>query len=92
MQPITIEHNITRQKLEMLGVPQWPLWSKEISRFDWYFDTCETCYIIEGEAIITPADGNPVIIRNGDLVRFAAGLSCQWHVVSPIVKHYFLGD
>ena len=36
------------QKLEELGVGSWPIWEKEVSRFDWYYDDKETCYILEG--------------------------------------------
>jgi len=88
MSDITIEHNVTPVKLDTLAVDSWPIWSKEISAFDWHYDQAETCYILEGFAIITPPHGEAVEIGEGDLVTFAKGLSCHWDIREPIKKHY----
>ena len=24
----------------------WPIWEKEVSRFDWYYDAAEECYLL----------------------------------------------
>ena len=87
---ISIEHGVPPAKLEVLGVDDWPVWSSEKSTFDWTYQVAETCYIIDGEAIVTPHDGRPVTITRGDLVTFPGGMSCIWEVVSPISKHYRL--
>lgn len=47
-----------------------------------------TCYVVEGEAIITPDGGTPIFIRPGDLCVFRSGLRCTWNITSPMVKHY----
>lgn len=89
MSDITVEHNISLAKLDALGVDLWPVWTKEVSTFDWTYDQIEMCYILEGEAVVTPKKGgNPVTIKEGDYVSFAKGLSCTWEVKSPIRKHY----
>jgi len=85
---ITIEHNVTPAKLDVLFVDDWPLWSKEVSEFDWEYDQTETCYIIEGKAIVTPQGGEPVTIESGDLVTFPKGMKCRWQIVEAIEKHY----
>jgi uncharacterized cupin superfamily protein len=90
MSAITIEQNVTPIKLDTLAVDRWPIWSKEVSAFDWHYDQNETCYILEGEATITPESGDPVSIAEGDLVSFSQGLSCHWNITSPIKKHYLL--
>ena len=91
MDQILVEHNPSPAKLEVIGVYDWPIWNKETSTFPWTYDKKETCYILEGEAIITPEDGEPVTITESDLVIFPAGLSCTWEIRAPISKHYKFG-
>lgn len=66
----------------------WPIWSCEVSDFPWTYDSRETCYLLEGEVVITPDAGQPVTIKAGDLVAFPAGLSCRWNVLKAVRKHY----
>lgn len=91
MTKITVEHAPTAEKLAELGVNEWPTWSKEVSVFPWFFDEPETAYVLEGEVIITPEQGEPVKFGKGDLVSFPEGLSCTWDVRQPLHKHYRLG-
>ena len=90
MSEITVEHNPSPAKLEVMGVYDWPIWTKEISQFPWRYDSNETCYILEGEVIVTPDSGQPVQLGEGDLVPFPAGMSCTWQIQSNIRKHYKL--
>ena len=85
---IKVEHNPGESQLEALGVFDWPVWQKEVSRFDWTYDSRETCYILTGEVTVTPVGGEPVTIRAGDYVTFPAGMSCVWDISAPISKHY----
>ena len=89
MSGITVEHHVSPAKLDTLAVDAWPIWQKEVSTFDWHYDQDEICYLLEGEAIITPADGgDAVTIQRGDLVHFPAGLACTWQITEAIEKHY----
>jgi len=88
MPTITIEHNVSPAKLDVLYVDDWPVWSKEVSEFDWEYDRQETCYVIDGEAEITTADGDTVSIGRGDMVVFPKGMKCVWKIIRPIEKHY----
>lgn len=90
MDDIIIEHNVTPAKLDVLYVDDWPIWTKEVSEFDWKYDTNETCYVVEGEAIITPEGKEPVTIKSGDMVTFPKGMKCVWKIIEPIEKHYTL--
>ena len=47
-------------------------------------------YILEGSAVITPENEEPVTIKTGDLVVFPRGMKCIWKVIEPIEKHYKL--
>ncbi len=90
MEQITIEHNPSPMKLDAMGVYDWPIWGKEASTFPWSYETREICYILEGEAIVTPDGGAPLTIKRRDLVNFSAGLKCTWEIIKPIKKHYSL--
>lgn len=88
---IHVQSNPDQNILDDLGVGRWPVWQKEISRFPWTYDEQETCYILEGQVLVTPDGGVPVRVGAGDLVTFPAGLSCTWEVLSPVRKHYRFG-
>ncbi|RMG58440.1 MAG: DUF861 domain-containing protein [Gammaproteobacteria bacterium] len=85
---IEIVHDPDEALLAERGVRDWPIWEKEVSRFPWTYDSAEVCYLLEGEVVVTPEGGEPVHIRAGDLVRFPAGMSCQWEIRQPVRKHY----
>lgn len=69
---------------------KWGIWEKEPSKFDWYYDTPETCYILEGEVVVKTDEGE-VKIKAGDFVRFPEGLECVWDVKKKIRKHFTFG-
>jgi uncharacterized cupin superfamily protein len=85
---IKVERGPGEEKLDAMGVRDWPIWTKEVSEFPWSYDMTETCYVLEGRVVVTPDDGEPVEIQPGDLVTFPVGMSCTWRVVEPIRKHY----
>ena len=91
MADIKIERNPAESTLEQLGVRGWPIWTKEVSTFDWSYDEPETCYFLEGDVVVTPDAGDPVTIGRGDLVTFPSGMSCTWNVRKPVRKHYRFG-
>ena len=88
MQKIKITHNPSETELKEMGVFTWSIWTKEISNFPWHYDSTETCYLLEGEVIVTPEGQEPVTIAKGDLVTFPSGMSCTWDVKHPVRKHY----
>ena len=64
-----------------------PIWTCEISEFDWHYDSEETCLLIEGEVTVDYDKGS-VSFGAGDYVVFPQGLSCVWKVSVPVKKHY----
>jgi uncharacterized cupin superfamily protein len=88
MSRIEVRRDPDPAHLRSLGVEQWPVWEKDVSEFPWTYDATETCYIIEGEASVTPQGGMTVLIGRGDLVTFPAGMSCTWKIRRNIRKHY----
>jgi uncharacterized cupin superfamily protein len=80
------------QKLKDMDIFSWPIWTKEVSEFDWFYDSPETCYILEGEVEVKPTDGRKAVTFGpGDLVVFPKGLPCVWNVKKPVKKHYNFG-
>lgn len=77
-----------KKLLEERKVETWPIWEKEVSIFDWYYDNTEECYILEGRVIVETKDGKKIEIKKGDFVTFPKGLSCKWDIKEPIRKHY----
>lgn len=88
MSEIKIEHEPPEQRLEQLGVREWPIWTKEVSTFPWTYDSSETCYLLDGDVLVTPDGGDAVRVGRGDLVTFPAGMSCTWEIRRPVRKHY----
>ena len=78
-------------KLKELGVSSWPIWEKEVSKFDWHYDDKETCYLLEGKVRVSTKDGKSVNFSAGDLVVFPKGLSCVWDIREAVKKHYKFG-
>ena len=91
MSDIEIKRGPSPETLRDLGVPDWPIWTKEVSEFPWTYGDPETCFFLEGEVEVTPAGGQPVRVGKGDLVTFPAGMSCTWKVLGAVRKHYRFG-
>mgnify|MGYP001434450889 CR=1 FL=1 len=76
------EKDILNQKIY-----SWPIWSCDISDFEWEYDAEECCLLLEGQVqVIT--DFEMVSLSAGDFVIFPKGLRCRWKVVKPVRKHY----
>ena len=88
MSKIKIERNPNEERLEDLGVSDWPIWTKEVSEFPWSYDAQEACYFLEGDVIVTPDGEEPVKMGEGDLVTFPKGMSCTWNIGKDVKKHY----
>ena len=84
---MVIIKKLTIQELEKEGVFSWPIWEKEISKFDWEYDQDEYCYILEGDVIVETEQGH-FHIQKGDFVKFQKGLKCFWDIKKAIRKHY----
>jgi len=91
MNEIKVEHNPGRERLDELGVFGWPVWTKEVSKFPWSYDSPETCYFLEGDVEVTPEGGESVEVGKGDLVTFPQGMSCTWKIRKDGRKHYTFG-
>jgi len=87
MEQVKIE-KLPQEKLKEMGVFSWPVWEKEVSRFDWSYSQTEMCYILEGKVVVEEKDGKTVSFGPGDFVTFKRGLDCVWDIKSPVRKQY----
>jgi uncharacterized protein len=87
MSDIKIE-KLSQKELEERGVFNWGIWEKEVSRFDWRYDSIEECYLLNGKVTVETEDGDKVEFGKGDFVTFPKGLSCVWDIKEPVKKHY----
>ena len=85
--PKVIIEKKTDEELKKIGVPDWGIWTKEVSEFDWSYDCDEQCYILDGNVTIRTNEGE-FIIKKGDFVTFKNGLKCRWIIKEAIRKHY----
>lgn len=43
---------LSEESLKAMNVFSWPIWTKEVSTFDWHYDEKEACYLLEGEVTV----------------------------------------
>ena len=43
---------LTGEEIKKRGVLSWPIWTKEVSRFDWHYDSVEECYVLNGKVVV----------------------------------------
>jgi uncharacterized cupin superfamily protein len=77
-----------REEAEKKGITTWSIWEKEVSRFDWHYDSTEECYLLEGQVTVETAAGEKATFGAGDFVRFPKGLDCVWDIRVPVKKHF----
>ena len=87
MSKIKIE-KLTQEELNQMQAFSWPIWEKEVSCFDWHYDTTEVCYLLKGKVVVKTKQGQEARFGAGDLVTFPKGLSCVWDIKEPVKKHY----
>lgn len=86
MNKVIIER-LNSLEIEKRDIKNWPIWTKEISKFAADYDSDEECLFLEGEVIIETTEGEFKIIA-GDFVTFKSGLHCTWNIKAKVKKHY----
>ena len=80
-------HKPSTNEIEEKGVLSWPVWTCDVSEFDWEYGEEESCLLIEGRVEVK-TDFETVHFSKGDYVVFPKGLKCRWKVTRPVQKHY----
>ena len=81
---------LNNKEIEGRGIPSWPIWTCEVSEFDWEYDERESCFLLDGEVEVEYELGN-MRFGAGDFVVFPKGLKCRWKVTKAVQKHYAFG-
>ena len=83
---ITI-HKPSEKEINTGDVRSWPIWTCDVSEFDWQYSEKECCYLLEGEVEVQ-SEFETVSFSAGDYVVFPRGLKCRWKVIKSVRKHY----
>jgi uncharacterized cupin superfamily protein len=78
---------LSGSKITEKNILQWPIWTCEVSEFDWEYSDQEACLLLEGEVEVS-SEFETVRFSAGDFVVFPKGLKCRWKVMQPVRKHY----
>ena len=74
-------------EIEIADMQSKPIWTCDVSEFDWYYESEEICLLTEGEVTVEYGSKS-VSFSAGDYVVLPKGLSCFWKVTKPVKKHY----
>ncbi len=74
------------------GASRGGTWGCPVSKFDWSYSEDETCYLLEGDVVVTDnKTGATMRVKAGDVAFFPQGMKCVWDVSVPIQKHFSFG-
>ena len=85
--PKIIIQKLSQQEIEERHILHWPIWEKEVSRFEHIYEGDEECLFLDGDVVIVTDQENYTIVP-GDFVIFQDGLKCVWDIRRPVKKHY----
>lgn len=80
----------TTWKLEDIDGLRCGLWECTPGKWSTTYDVWEYIRILEGFAIITPNEEEPVELRVGDSYILRVGLRCTWDVKETILKEFVI--
>ena len=80
-------NKMTESEIAKKKIKSWPIWSCEVSEFDWEYSEQESCLLLEGEVEVS-GNFETVKFGVGDYVVFPRGLKCRWKIIKHVRKHY----
>jgi len=80
-------NKLTASEVAKKEIKSWPIWTCDVSEFDWEYSEQESCLLLEGEVEVS-SNFETVKLGVGDYVVFPKGLKCRWKVTKPVRKHY----
>lgn len=88
----TVQDIIVRKPTEQESITckSWPIWSCDVSEFEWEYTQTEKCLLIDGHVEVKdlPPSGQSVSFGSGDYVELPNSLKCIWNVKQPVKKYY----
>jgi uncharacterized cupin superfamily protein len=89
---ITEGNPVARTGSLAVGSDGWAfsvVWDCTAGKFNWIYDFDETCFFLEGSAIIDDGVNGPRRICPGDVAFFPNGSTAAWHVEEYVKKVAF---
>lgn len=80
----------TSWKLEDDNGLRCGLWQCTPGKWSMTYDVWEYVHILEGFAVITPDNGEPVELRASDSYILRVGLRCTWDVKETVLKEFVI--
>ena len=80
-------NKLTESEIAKKEIKSWPIWSCEVSEFDWEYSEQEFCLLLEGEVEVS-GNFETVKFGVGDHVVFPRGLKCRGKIIKHVRKHY----
>ena len=80
-------NKLTESEIAKKEIKSWPIWSCEVSEFDWEYSEQEFCLLLEGEVEVS-GNFETVKFGVGDYVVFPRGLKCRGKIIKHVRKHY----
>ena len=66
------------------------LWECSPGRFRRQVKSSETMHVLSGEAVFTPDNSEPIVLRQGEVHFFPADTTGVWEIRSTLRKMYIL--
>ena len=80
-------NKLTKSEIAKKEIKSWPIWTCDVSEFDWEYAEREFCLLLEGEVEVS-GNFDTVKFGVGDYVVFPRGLKCRWKIIKHVRKHY----
>jgi uncharacterized cupin superfamily protein len=61
---------LSPDELDAYKVYTWPIWNKEVSEFDWYYENTEDCLLLKGRVEVRTSNGKVICFGAGQYVTF----------------------
>ena len=89
-----LEGNPTARRRQLVGssdnLASTHMWDCTTGRFNWYYESDETIYVLEGSVVVQDEAGTRRRLSAGDAFLFPAGSRFHWTVPQYIRKLAFL--
>ena len=76
-------NKLTDSDIANKEIKAWPIWTCDVSEFDWEYSERESCLLLEGEVEVSTSL-ETVKFGAGDFVVFPKKLKCHWKVIKPV--------
>jgi len=85
---IKVIRQVSSNWLNQEGILQWPLFEESDGSFPCYYYTDESCYVLEGEVLVTISGDDEITLCTGDFITLPKDRASFWEVLKPFRGHF----